>query len=112
MTLSQENIKSWEESGVVILRQALSADEVNHYKNIVNNFYSEFLSGLRNNYSIDKIDAFPERPFEGCQVNVMNMGSKKRKVIIESEKCLDLVSIYGEELYVKNLKYCLDKCNE
>ena len=53
MTLSQENIKSWEESGVVILRQALSADEVNHYKNIVNNFYSEFLSGLRNNYSID-----------------------------------------------------------
>jgi len=65
-----------------------------------------------NNYAIDKIDAFSERPFEGCQVNVMNMGGKKRKVIIESEKCLDLVSIYGEELYVKNLKYCLNKCNE
>lgn len=64
-----------------------------------------------NNFAIESIDEFPEEPFEGCKVNVIGDNNIK-KVIIESNNCLGVVAVFGQELFINNLKYCFDKCNK
>jgi len=60
------------------------------------------------NYSIEEIDKYPHNSFLGCKVSILNNTDGSKKIKIESENILDIVAIYGEKIFLSNLKYILD----
>lgn len=95
----------------------LNKDNLDNNKNIVKLSYEyNILGGKKililtsgSNYSIDNIEDFPKEPFKDCKVDLIDLGNNNRKVVIESKKSLNIVGVFGQELYIKNLKYLFEK---
>ena len=41
-----------------------------------------------------------------------SQSDKRGTIIITNKDCLDNVSIYGQELYIENIKFCIGKCEK